>query len=91
MAWARLKQEYGQTKSVINAHLDKKINLAVVKGSNYEQVLDFYKKLSNNYMYDALQTLGQGDMLQGFVMTTLNKLPHVKPGGNNPRIEVDNP
>ena len=77
MAWDRLKQEYGQTKSVINAHLDEIINLAAVKGSSYEKVQEFYEKLSNNY--DALQTLGQGDMLQGFVMTTLNKLPHVKP------------
>ena len=74
MAWDRLKQEYGQTKSVINAHSDEIINLAAVKGSSYEKVQEFYEKLSNNY--DAL---GQGDMLQGFVMTTLNKLPHVNP------------
>ena len=77
MAWDRLKQEYGQTKLVINAHLDEIINLAPVKGSRYEKLQDFYDKLSKNF--DALQTLGQGNMLQGFVMTTLNKLPQVKP------------
>ena len=35
------------------------------------------KKLSRNY--DALQTLGEGDKLRGLVMTTINKLPQVKP------------
>ena len=38
---------------------------------------EFYEKLSSNY--DALQTLEEGQKLQGFVMTTLNKLPQVKP------------
>ena len=76
-AWDRLKKEYGQTKVVINAHMDEIINLFPVKGSNYFRVQEFYEKLSRNY--DALQTLEEGQKLQGFVMTTLNKLPHVKP------------
>ena len=76
-AWDRLKKEYGQTKVVVNAHMDEIINLLPVKGSNYFRVQDFYEKLSKNY--DALQTLEEGEKLQGFVMTTLNKLPHVKP------------
>lgn len=83
-AWDRLKQEYGQTKLVINAHLDEIINLPTIKGSNYDKIQEFYDKLSNNF--DALQTLGQGDKLQGFVMTTLNKLPHVRPD----LVRVDN-
>lgn len=29
--------------------------------------------------HDALLTLGEANMLRGFVMTTLNKVPHVKP------------
>jgi len=33
--------------------------------------------LSKNF--DALQTLGEEDMLRGFVMTTRKKLPQVKP------------
>ena len=54
-AWDRLKKEYGQTKVVVNAHMEEIINLFLVKGSNYFRVQEFYKKLSRNY--DALQTL----------------------------------
>ena len=38
---------------------------------------EFYEKLSKNF--DALQTLGEGEMLKGFVLSTLNKLPQVRP------------
>ena len=61
----------------MNAHMEEIINLFPVKGSNYFRVQEFYEKLSRNY--NALQTLEEGQKLQGFVMTTLNKLPHVKP------------
>ena len=47
----------------MNAHMDEIINLFPVKGSNYFRVQEFYEKLQK---------------LQGFVMTTLNKLLHVK-------------
>ena len=53
------------------------INLTPVKGNSYDKVRDVYETLSKNF--DALQTLGEGDMLRGFVMTTLKKLPQVKP------------
>ena len=61
----------------MNAHMEEIINLFLVKGSNYFRVQEFYEKLSRNY--NALQTLEEGQKLQGFVMTTLSKLPHVKP------------
>lgn len=77
IARERLKKEYGHPKLVISAHMDEIINLAPVKGSNYDKVQEFYEKLSKNF--DALQTLGEGDKLHGFVMTTINKLPQVKP------------
>ena len=76
-AWERLQKEYGQTKLVVNAHMDEIINLTPVKGNSYDKVRDFYERLSKNY--DALQTLGEADMLKGFVMTTIRKLPQVKP------------
>ena len=75
-AWDHLKKEYGQTKVVVNAHMDEIINLFPVKGSKYFRVQEFYEKLSRNC--DTLQTLEEGQKLQGFIMTTLNKLPHVK-------------
>ena len=75
-AWERLKKEYGQTKVVVNAHMDEIINLTPVRGSNYNKVQEFYEKLSKNF--DALQTLEEGEKLHGIVMVTLNKLPQVK-------------
>ena len=44
-AWDRLKKEYGQTKVVMNAHMEEIINLFLVKGSNYFRVQEFYEKL----------------------------------------------
>lgn len=76
-AWDRLKTEFGQSKTVVATHMEEIINLPVTRGSNYERVCEFYEKLSKNF--DALQTLGEGEMLKGFVLSTLNKLPQVKP------------
>ena len=71
------KTEFGQSKTVIASHMEEIVNLPVVRGSNYERVHELYEKLSKNF--DALQTLGEGEMLRGFVLSTLNKLPQVKP------------
>ena len=76
-AWERSEKEFGQTKLVVNAHMDEIINLPVIKGTNYDRVKEFYESLSKNH--DALQTLGEAEMLRGFVVTTIKKLPHVKP------------
>ena len=76
-AWEWLKKEYGQTKVVVNAHMDEIINLTPVRGSNYSKIQQFYEKLSKNF--DALQTLEEGEKLHGFVMAKLKKLPQVKP------------
>ncbi len=76
-AWERLCKEYGQTQVVVNAYMTEIINLATVKGTNFEKVNKFYEKLSKSY--DALHTLGKSDTLLGLVMTTIDKLPHVKP------------
>jgi hypothetical protein len=56
---------------VVNAHVDEIVNLAVVKGHNYMKIREFYEALSRNY--GALLTLGEAEMLKGFVMTTVNK------------------
>ena len=60
----------------MNAHMEEIINLFPVKGSNYFREQEFYEKLSRNY--NTLQTLKEGQKLQGFVMTTLHKLPQIK-------------
>lgn len=77
IVWERLEKEYGQTKPVVNTHVEEIMNLPTVKGSNFSRVQEFYEKVSRNY--DALLTMGQGNMLQGFVTSTLNKLPQVRP------------
>ena len=76
-AWERLEKEFGQTKLVVNVHMDKIINPPVIKGTNYDRVKEFYESLSKNH--DALQTLGEAEMLRGFIVTTIKKLPHIKP------------
>ena len=75
VAWERLQSEDGQTKLVINAYVNEIANVPVVRGTSYKKIQKFYEKVSQNF--DALLTLGEAEMLRGFVMTTLNKLPHV--------------
>ena len=70
IAWERLNKEYGQTRLVVNAHVDEIINLA------FYVCQVFYETLSRNY--DALNTLNEQAKLDGFVICSLNKLPHVK-------------
>ena len=41
-AWQRLKKEYGQTRLVVNAHIDEVVNLQMVRGSFYEKISAFY-------------------------------------------------
>ena len=77
VAWERLQSEYGQTKLVINAHVNEIVNLPVVRGTNYAKIQEFHEKVGKNF--DALLSLGEPEMLRGLVMITLNKLPHVKP------------
>ncbi len=38
-AWERLEKEYGQTKLVVNAHIDEVVNLPTVKGSSNDKIL----------------------------------------------------
>ena len=77
IAWERLKSHYGQSKLVVNAHVEEIVNLPVIKGSNYLKNQEFYESVSRNY--DALLTMGEADMLRGLVMSTLNKIQQVRP------------
>ena len=61
----------------MNAHVEEIVTLPVIKGSNYLKIQEFYESVSRNY--DALLTMGETDMLRGFVMSTLNKIPQVRP------------
>ena len=61
----------------MNAHVEEIVNLPVIKGSSYLRIKEFYESVSRNY--DALLTMSEVDMLRGFVMSTLNKIPQVRP------------
>ena len=66
-AWERLQREYGQTKVVVNDHMDETISLTPIKGNNYRKAREFYEKLSKSFV--TLHTLGEADLSKGFVMT----------------------
>ena len=57
--------------------MEEIIKLPVVRGSNYARIQDFHHHLARNF--DALKTLGEDAMLSGLVVSTLNKVPMVKP------------
>ena len=76
-AWERLKTEYGQNKLVVSAHVQEIVNRPSVKGTHFSRIQEFYENLSRNY--DALVTMSETDMLRGFVISTLNKLPNMEP------------
>jgi len=80
-ATERIIFAYGQNKLVINVHMDEIVNLPMVRGTNYAKIQEFYEKVSKNF--DALLTLGEADMLRGFVMSTLNKLPQTNKQTNS--------
>ena len=61
----------------MNAHREEIVNLPIVKGSNYLKIQEFYESVSRNY--NALLSMGEADILRGFVMSTLNKLPQLTP------------
>ena len=73
IAWERPKSRYGQGKLVVNAHVEETVSLPVIKGSNYLEIQEFYESVSRNS--DTLLTMGEADLLRGFVMSTLNKIP----------------
>lgn len=58
-------------------HVQEIVNPLSVRGTHFLRIQEFYESLIKNY--DALVMMGESDMLRGFVVFTLNKLPHVKP------------
>ncbi len=71
-----LQKQYGQTQTVINTHIEEIVDLPALRSINFTKIQEFYDRLSKNN--DALLTLGEGEMLRGFVMTTLNRLLGIK-------------
>lgn len=55
IAWEQLKKEYGNTRLVVNTHVDEIINLPPDRGSSYERVEAFCESLSRNYSVPRLK------------------------------------
>ena len=64
-----------------SSNVEEIVKLPIVKGYDYLKVQEFYETVSRNH--DALLTMGEADILRGFVMSTLNKLR--QKSGLNPR------
>ena len=72
-----LRKEFGQEQAVIASHTKEIIEMGVVLGTKYSRVKDFYDTLAVNY--EALRAMGAHRKVEGLVISSLEKLPHVKP------------
>ena len=72
-----LRKEFGQNQAVIAAHTKEIIEMGVVHGTKYSRIKEFYDMLSINY--EALRAMDAHKKVEGLVLSTLEKLPHVKP------------
>ena len=71
-----LKTKYGQTSEVVNAHVQKIINLPTVTGTNPNKVFEFYEILVSSVQ--TLESLGKLQEIKGYVRITLDKLVHLR-------------
>ena len=72
-----LKEEYGQERLVLASHTREIINLPYLKGSRYLPIKEFYETLRTNY--EALRAMRGHERVEGLVLSTLEKLPGIKP------------
>ena len=71
-----LKNEYGKTSEIINAHIQNIMGLPTVTGTNPAKVHEFYKTLS--YNVQSLETLGKIERVNGTTRSVLEKLKGIK-------------
>ena len=72
-----LRTKYGQMSEVVNAHVQKIINLPVIHGTNPSKVFEFYETLVSSVQ--TLESLGKLADIKGYVRVTLDKVPNVRP------------
>ena len=71
-----LKQRYGKTSVIVNAHVSNIISLPFINGSNPYKINEFYEKLLQSIQ--ALETLGKIREVNGYTRMTLDKLPGIR-------------
>ena len=72
-----LKDKYGKTSEIINAHVRKILQLPIIHGTNPKKIYEFYESLA--YSVQVLDTMGRLKEINGNVRITLDKLPQVRP------------
>ena len=71
-----IKEEYGKTSEIINAHVNNILELPTVTSANLGKVNCFYKTLLFNVQ--SLETLGKIERVNGMTRSVLDKLKGIK-------------
>ena len=71
-----LQSKYGRPSEIINAHVQKIMNLPTLNGANPGKVCEFYEILLRNVQ--ALETMGKVESVNGYVRMVLDRLPGIR-------------
>ena len=71
-----LKQRYGDSSEVVNAHIQEIMSLSIINGNSRPKIHSFYDNLLGHVQ--ALETLGKLEQVAGNVRLTLNKLAGIR-------------
>ena len=71
-----IKEEYGKTSEIINAHVNNILELPTVTSANPGKVNYFYKTLL--FIVQSLETLGKIERVNGMTRSVLDKLKGIK-------------
>ena len=71
-----LMSKYGQVSEVVNAYVQKILNLQTVHGTNPHKISEFYETLLNSVQ--TLDSMGKLHEIKGYVRSTLDKLPQLR-------------
>ena len=71
-----LQNKYGRVSEIVNAHVQKIMNLQIIHGVNTQRILEFYEILVRNVQ--ALETMGKLESVNGYVRMLLDRLPGIR-------------
>ena len=71
-----LESKYGRTSEIVNAHIQKIMDLPTVNGTHPSKVNEFYETLLKNVQ--ALETMGKLESVNGYVRNVLDRLPGIR-------------
>ena len=72
-----MKNKFGQTSEVVNAHIQCILGLPKLNGSDPAKVYNFYETLASRVQ--TLDTLAKLKKIGGFVRAAVDKLPCIRP------------